>query len=332
VIRTKCEVLSNRRTGVYSSLTLVAPEIAEVAKPGQFVEVGVPEDRTFMLRRPFSIHQASRRGGWAGTLEIVFDVVGPGTAWLAEAKQHDVLDVIGPLGRAFQQRDELSRCVLVGGGYGAAPLYFLSDELRIAGKEAHLVVGARSHERVFKSIEGKRVGTSFLFTTEEGTLGERGRVTNVLPEVLEAVGADVVYACGPNAMLRAVSEMCLARGVPCQVAVEEMMGCGLGVCWTCAVPYLSADGRSWWNVRACFEGPVFNGARVWWERWLASGMDQTERPPAQQPDRDDAGRRTENRGGSDEGNNVESGPGEDDGASAAATFGLDPAAVEAGQG
>ena len=77
-----------------------------------------------------------------------------------------------------------------------------------------------------------------------------------------------------------MAELSLARGLPCQVAVEEMMACGLGVCWTCVVPYLSADGRSWWNVRACTEGPVFNGARVWWQHWLGPGLDQTEPPPA----------------------------------------------------
>ena len=78
----------------------------------------------------------------------------------------------------------------------------------------------------------------------------------------------MVYACGPNGMLRAVAEHCLARGIPCQVAVEEKMACGVGVCWTCAVPVIALDGRGWWNVRACMEGPVFNAARIWWDRWL----------------------------------------------------------------
>lgn len=292
MIRARCEVLSNRQTGCYRSLTLVAPDIAEQARPGQFIQIAVPPDRTFMLRRPFSIHQASRRGGWAGTLEIVFDVVGPGTAWLAEVKPHDTLDVIGPLGRAFRQRDELTRCLLVGGGYGAAPLYFLADELRQTGKEAHLLVGARSHERVFKPIEGKRIADSMLVTTEDGSLGERGRVTDVLEAVADHVGADVVYACGPNLMLRAVADFCLARGLPCQVAVEEMMACGLGVCWTCVVPYVSTDGKGWWNLRACTEGPVFNGARVWWDRWLSGGLDETVPPPSagRRPDDEQAER------------------------------------------
>jgi dihydroorotate dehydrogenase electron transfer subunit len=268
VIRTRCEVLSNRRAGAYVSLTLVAPDIADRAKPGQFVEVGVPEDKSFVLRRPFSIHQASRRGGWAGTLEIVFDAVGPGTAWLAQSKPHDILDVIGPLGRPFGYPRDLTKCLLVGGGYGAAPLYFLAEELRARNKDVHMILGARDHDRVFKPIEGKRLANSIVVTTEDGSMGEMGRVTDVLPAVLARTGAEVVYACGPNPMLRAVAELCTAGSIPCQVAVEEMMACGIGVCWTCVVPVIALDGRGWWNVRACLEGPVFNGARVWWDRWL----------------------------------------------------------------
>src|SRR5205807_10429339 len=181
MIRTRCEVLSIRRTGAYHSVTLVAPDIAEQAKPGQFVEVAVPDGQSIILRRPFSIHQASRRGGWAGTLEIVFDVVGSGTRWLAEAKPHDTMDVIGPLGRSFTYPRELRTCLLVGGGYGAAPLYFLAEELRARNKTVHMILGAREHERVFKPIEGKRLADSVVVTTEDGSMGERGRVTDVLP-------------------------------------------------------------------------------------------------------------------------------------------------------
>jgi dihydroorotate dehydrogenase electron transfer subunit len=268
VIRSRCEVLSAKRTGVYHSLTLVAPDIADAARPGQFIQIGVPEGRSYLLSRPFSIHQASRRGGWAGTLEVVFDVVGPGTAWLAEVGQHDWLEVIGPLGRPFQYPRGLRSCLLIGGGYGAAPLHFLAEELRAHGKDVSMIVGARDHERVFKPVEGKRLATAFAMTTEDGSLGERGLVTDVLPAMLARTRAQVVYACGPNAMLRAVAEFCADVGLPCQVAVEELMACGLGVCWTCVVPLLTADGMSWWNVRGCVEGPVFNGARIWWDRWL----------------------------------------------------------------
>src|SRR5207247_1180743 len=111
MIRTRCEVLSNRRTGAYHSITLVAPDIADQAKPGQFVEIAVPQGREILLRRPFSIHQASRRGGWAGTLEVVLDAVGPGTTWLSEVKAHDVVDVIGPLGRPFSVSEDFDPCL-----------------------------------------------------------------------------------------------------------------------------------------------------------------------------------------------------------------------------
>lgn len=278
MIQMRCEVLSIRRAGAYHSLTLVAPEIAERARPGQFIEIAVPEGRDFLLRRPFSIHQASRRGGWAGMLEVVFDAIGPGTAWLAEAKPHDMLDVIGPLGRPFSYPRDQTACVLVGGGYGAAPLFFLAEELRARNKLAHLIVGARDHDRVFKPVEGKRVATSLLVTTEDGSMGVEGRVTDVLPTLVARTNAQVVYACGPNPMLRAVADFCRFRRIPCQVAVEELMACGLGVCWTCVVPLLAQDGQGWWNVRACVEGPVFNGARVWWERWMPP-----EPPPEPEP-------------------------------------------------
>jgi len=268
VIRRSCEVLSLRQTGAYWSVTLVAPEIAEEARPGQFVEIAVPRGREFLLRRPFSIHQASRRGGWAGTIEIVLDVVGPGTAWVSELKPHDAVDVIGPLGRAFQLPRGAVPSLLIGGGYGAAPLHFLAEELRRRGKPVNMIEGARDHERVFKPVEGKRLSDLIVITTEDGSMGERGRVTDVLAEVLERTRSRVVYACGPNAMLRAVAEHCRAAKIPCQVAVEELMACGLGVCWTCAVPLVARDGKGWWNVRACVEGPVFNGSRIWWERWL----------------------------------------------------------------
>jgi dihydroorotate dehydrogenase electron transfer subunit len=208
---------------------------------------------------------------------VVFDVVGPGTAWLSEAKPHDILDVVGPLGRSFRYpRDQVS-CLLIGGGYGAAPLYFLAEELRARNKVVNMIVGARTHDRVFKPIEGKRLSNAVWITTEDGSMGERGRVTDVLPMVLERTGAEVVYACGPNPMLRALARVCRERELPAQVAVEEMMACGMGVCWTCVVPLLASDGRGWWNVRACVEGPVFNAARVWWDRWLGEQL-STETP------------------------------------------------------
>ncbi|MCA1726541.1 MAG: dihydroorotate dehydrogenase electron transfer subunit [Actinobacteria bacterium] len=202
-------------------------------------------------------------------LVSLYDVHGPGTDWISSARPHDVLDVIGPLGRPFTiPGPELNNCLLVGGGYGAAPLYFLAEELRARGKRVDMVIGARDQERVFKAVEGKRLAVAIAITTEDGSTGVAGRVTDVLPSMVTRYGAQVVYACGPNPMLRAVAEFCSEQGIPCQVAVEELMACGVGVCWTCVVPVLRKDGRTYDNQRACREGPAFNGARVFWDQWL----------------------------------------------------------------
>jgi dihydroorotate dehydrogenase electron transfer subunit len=279
VIRQKCEVLSLKKWGVYHTLTLVAPEIADQARPGQFVQIAVPSGREFLLRRPFSIHQASRKGGWAGTLEIAFSALGPGTKWLATVESHHSLDVIGPLGRPFPFPREPTNCLLVGGGYGVAPLYFLAQELRARGKRVDMIVGARDQERIFKSVEAKRLSVAVTMTTEDGSLGERGKVTDVLPSMVTRCESEVVYACGPNPMLRAVAEYCSEQGIPTQVAVEELMACGLGVCWTCVVPVIRRDGSGWDYLRSCVEGPVFSGARVWWEKWLGGRSAPIQTPP-----------------------------------------------------
>jgi len=277
VRRVRAEVLSARRLGVYHSLTLVAPDIAERARPGQFVSIAMPEGRSFLLRRHFSIDQASRRGAWAGTLEIVFDPRGPGTGWLAEARAHQFLDVIGPLGKAFAYPRRLTNCLLVGEGRGTAPLYFLAQELRARGKRVDLIVGAATQERVFKPIEGKRLSQTITIVTADGSLGERGRVIDVLPDVASRCGAEVLYAAGPRRMLRGVAEFCRDHTVPSQVAVEEQMGCGLGVCLTCVVPVARKDGTGYDNLRACTEGPVFNPILVLWDRWMG------EEPPVAPP-------------------------------------------------
>src|SRR3989442_7389353 len=171
MIRARCEVLSSRPMGAYQSVTLVAPEIAERARPGQFVEVAMPVDRHTILRRPFFIHQASRRGGWAGTVELVVDAVGPGTSWLADVKAHEFVDLIGPLGNGFGY-PKPTNCLLLAQGYGAAPLYFLAEELRTRGKRVDMIVAASSQDRLFKPIEAKRLAHSITIVTQDGSVGE----------------------------------------------------------------------------------------------------------------------------------------------------------------
>lgn len=262
-LRGMCEVLASRRLGAYHSLTFVAPEIAERTEPGQFVTVAVGASGA-LLRRPFSVFSVSKHGPWAGTVEVVFDAIGPGTRWLAERSKHDVVDLVGPLGRPFPLPQQPVGCLLVGGGYGTAPLLFLAQRLQQQGLRTDMVIGAASADRVFNAIEAKRLSATAHFTTEDGSLGTPGIVTDVLDDVLDSAGAGVVYACGPMPMLAAVARVARRRRLPCQVAVEEAMACGVGVCWTCVLPYSRKEGLR--NLRACVEGPVFNAARIEWER------------------------------------------------------------------
>ena len=277
--RVRAEILSTRRFGAYHSITLVAPEIAERARPGQFLTIQMPEDRDYLLPRHFSIHQASRRGGWAGTLEFCFEPAGKGSTWLANARTHGFLDVIGPLGKAFAYPKRLTNCLLVAEGHGAAPLYFLAQELLARGRRVDMVVGADSHEGVFKPIEAKRLSQSIVIVTADGSMGERGTVTDALPEMAARCGSEVVYASGPSRTLERIAAFCRDRRTPAQVAVEERMGCGVGLCEACVVPIARKDGSGYDNLRACVEGPVFDPARVVWDRWLSDAPTMLPTPP-----------------------------------------------------
>ena len=189
---------------------------------------------------------------------------GRGTKWLAERHPQDKLDVVGPLGKPFRLPANPVNATLVGGGYGSAPLLPLATALRDRGCRVDFVLGAGSADRLFGQLDAKRIASSIAVTTDDGSAGERGRVSDVLPGVLDRTAADVVYACGPMAMLRAVSDLAAARGIPSQVAVEESMACGVGVCMTCVLPVIGDDGISR-MVRSCVEGPVFLGDRVRWD-------------------------------------------------------------------
>jgi dihydroorotate dehydrogenase electron transfer subunit len=262
-VRSTCEVVARRREGAYWRLSFAAKEIAERAHPGQFVQIAVDTGGT-LLRRPFSIAQVSRQGIAAGTVDVVFDAHGAGTEWLTHVDLHDVIDVVGPLGTPFPMPQRPVNCLLVGGGYGTAPLYFLGERLVRKGLRVDMIVGAASQERIAGAIDAKRTSASVTFTTEDGSYGVPGRVTDVLPEVVATTKAGVIYACGPNPMLAAVSAQAQRLGLPVQVAVEEKMGCGIGVCFTCVLPIRTKKGELRMR-RACVEGPVFNGVRVAWD-------------------------------------------------------------------
>ncbi|WP_235927969.1 dihydroorotate dehydrogenase electron transfer subunit [Goekera deserti] len=252
------EVLATRPVSAYVELTLHAPDIAERCEPGQFVSFAVGGRTSAMLLRR-SIAISGVRGP---AITVVVSAAGPGSTWLTELRRGDEVDVVGPLGRPFPGAPAGAPALLVGGGYGAAALVGLAARLRGAGHEVAAVVGAATASRLCSTDELGRLAAPLAVLTDDGSAGRAGRVTVAVAELV--TGAGVVYACGPMGMLRAVSELAGARGLPCYVAVEESMACGIGVCMTCVLPVVGADGRTRFS-RACTEGPVFGGDRVRFE-------------------------------------------------------------------
>ncbi|WP_106249537.1 dihydroorotate dehydrogenase electron transfer subunit [Allonocardiopsis opalescens] len=253
-------VLTVRRVDTYHAITVVAPGVAERFRAGQFVAVAVGGDTSSMLaRRAFFIHDV--KPDYGGTVEFVFEVRGRGTSWLSECRSRDLLDVTGPLGRPFPLPRDPVNCVLVGDGHGASPLFPLAHTLRRRGCRVDFVLGAAGAQRVFGALAARRVGETATFATRDGSLGLRGRVTDALPQVIEDARADVVYGVGPLPVLRTVTAIAAKYGVPAQVAVEERMACGIGLCMTCVLPVVGDDGVTR-MLRSCVDGPVFRGEQV----------------------------------------------------------------------
>ena len=265
VVQVTGELIASRRAGAYHHLTFVAPGLAEHARPGQFVALAVGgETSATLLRRCFSIHKVSPSGTYGGTVDVVISAVGAGTRWLADLRAHDEVSIVGPLGRAFPLPQEPVPCVLVGGGYGSAPLFWLAETLRERGCHVEMVLGAATEQKLFGVVEARRAADAVTVTTDDGSAGTRGWVSDVLPEVITRSGAAVVYGCGPMGMLKSITDVATAHGAVAQVAVEESMACGVGVCMTCVMPVEGNDGVTR-MVRSCVEGPVFRGDRVRWD-------------------------------------------------------------------
>ncbi len=244
-------VRSRTAAGPYVILSLEHPQVAAAANPGQFVSV---EQRApgCLLRRPFSILDATD-----GVVQIGFDIAGDGTAWLAGLQPGDRIAMTGPLGRAYTPPQPGATALLVGGGYGAAPLIFMAARLKGSGVRTHLILGAASEDRLFEVDRARGLADRVTVTTDDGSAGIHGRVT----DAMSGIAADAVYACGPMAMLAAVTKA-TPPATPAQVAVEEFMGCGIGICWTCVVPTHEEGYRR--HVRSCLEGPVFDGRSIAW--------------------------------------------------------------------
>jgi len=240
------------------------------AAPGQFVNIACRAEGALdpLLRRPFSVYWVE-----GDAFAVLYRVVGRGTRLLSQVKAGDFVDVVGPLGRGFdiepfaQASKRGERLVLAGGGVGVPPLYFLSQRLSEEGIPFTVAVGFAGRDQIVAVDRWRARGVEPAISTVDGSAGRRGLVTDLLEEAFAAAAHDGrvagVFACGPVRMLAAVARIAAERGVPSQVAMEEWMGCGLGVCLSCVTKVRGEGGSLEW-ARVCREGPVFDGAKVVW--------------------------------------------------------------------
>ncbi len=263
----EARVIHNTRLSPdYNVIALEAPEIAVVTAPGQFVMVKPGRGHDPLLRRPFSVFEILRTGDRVEGLTLLSKRIGVTTSMLFDAVAGDVVSCLGPLGRPFQLVDPPANAWMVAGGVGLAPFATLAEALLDRGTDTTLFYGARTGGELFYLDWFASKGVRVVLATEDGSAGERGRVTVPLERALRgAAGSEVtVYACGPEPMLEAVSHLAEKHGRPSQVSVERVMGCGMGGCYSCVIPVRDTGGGHHY-VRSCLSGPVFAGSSLVWD-------------------------------------------------------------------
>ena len=222
-------------------LTLEAPKLAAAARPGQFAMLGCGSGFDPFLRRPLSIHRVQ---GVSGTVSFLCRVRGRGTEWLASRRQGEAVSLLGPLGRGFRYEGNSKRALLVSAGIGVAPLLFLAETLMGLNWTITILIGARTRKGILCRSDFERYGR-VLVSTDDGSAGRRGSYAQI-------------YACGPQPVLGAVSQLSADKGIPAQLSLEERMACGLGACMGCVCQ--GADPSR--MVRVCADGPVFDASEV----------------------------------------------------------------------
>jgi dihydroorotate dehydrogenase electron transfer subunit len=263
-------VIANRRLSAdYNVLSLAAPEIAATALPGQFVMIKTSGGQDPLLRRPFSIFEVLRdtSGRHAG-VSIFNKRVGAGTALLCRVAPGTRLPVLGPLGRPFDPVEPPAEAWMIAGGVGLAPFVTLATALAARGTRTTLFYGARRAEELYCVDLFETLGISVVLSTEDGSLGVRGRITVPLETALRArpLGHPVkLYVCGPSPMMRACAQLAAGHGRACDVSLEQVMGCGLGGCYSCVVLARGIDGGPPHHTRTCVDGPVFDASRIVWD-------------------------------------------------------------------
>jgi len=257
-------IASNKKVGQYHQIIINVGDLAVLCKPGNFVAINVGGDTSSMiLRRAFAISRVSVSSSFGGTMELIVAPHGQGSKWLCAQGEGVVLDIVAPLGTAFGIPTEPVPVLLIGGGYGSAPLFGLAEVLNARGCRVDMILGASTASKIYAPMEGKRAVNSMRIYTEDGSMGQAGRVTDPIPEIIKDLDIAVVYSCGPMPMLSAITKITDEHSVVHQCAVEEAMACGIGVCMTCVLPVENEDG-SVSMLRSCIDGPVMDGSKVQW--------------------------------------------------------------------
>ncbi len=236
-------------------LKLRTEDTLPAIKPGQFANIEIKNTNAIFLRRPFSIFEADQN---SNTLSIIVKILGRGSKKLTEIKSGELLNLIYPLGKNFTYPALDDKILLIGGGSGVAPMLFLAKEANLPLDNIDILLGARTKEDHIDIEKYRRYG-NFYFTTEDGSLGEKGFVIHHSMYKNKLQSYNKIYACGPDQMMKAVARDAKAAGVFCEVSLENLMACGFGVCLCCIEPTVKG------NLCVCTEGPVFNIKDLKWQ-------------------------------------------------------------------
>ena len=258
-------IVGNKKVGQYHQILISVGELVSQCKPGNFVaiSVGGPNSR-MVLRRAFAISRTTTSPQYGGAIELIVAPHGNGSSWLCGLAEGEQLDITLPLGTAFGIPTTKVNALLIGGGYGSAPLFGLAEVLKERGCRVDMLLGASTGAKIYAPLEGKRSVNSLRIFTEDGSMGETGRITAPIAQLVSELQVDVIYSCGPMAMLKAISEILSGVEVVHQCAVEEAMACGIGICMTCVLPVKDETGKIN-NLRSCIDGPVMDGAAIEWD-------------------------------------------------------------------
>ncbi len=234
-------------------LELEAPEPLGDIFPGQFAEVLVEKSVSTFLRRPFSIHNVDHE---KNTISLLIQILGKGTRVLSNLSKNEYLNLIYPLGNSFSLNNE-TNALLIGGGTGIAPMYFLVKSLHKLGAKSSVLIGSRDEQGLLR-IDDFKMFSEVFCTTEDGSAGEKGLVTD--HSILQNTNKkfDIIYACGPEPMMKAIGKYAIKYNIACEVSLENMMACGVGACLCCVVETTSG------NICTCTDGPVFNVKDLKW--------------------------------------------------------------------